>query len=474
MQKVPVVFCLLCLVGATNALYKQWIPDTNYENKTNWDNGVVPCGADRVSFSAHGKVAVYVETIHSVQEMRLPVVGEFILNSGSGFYVGGGAEPGCGAGVAVLFKDSEALQWFNPALWQAASTMEDLEKGRHLFSVHEQSVPCQHDDVVFRARSSFRVDTTSSQPSVPVQSVSVLGKKFSSSSEFSQYLSSGCGRLQFHGASSVSVGSSGCSDPSGCECGNSANHERICGSVTCPSLGCKKPLRPAGHCCDVCGAIVTVQYTADFSLEAYRRRLEHLFLSLPTYKSIQLGMSKVLKPQWFIGIVPGVASAEIQVVMLDGETGSQSGMVAEALALDIVKDGRSQGSHLGIAGVAFQASSGSSSSGQGSNAGVVVGAVFGALILLAALGLVVVLFQRGIVKLPSISLPSLGSLRRNGEIGELGGPLDHGFDNPMFDKPTIMPAVPGLYETNNSISITQSGVHFVNPVYDESETDFSS
>lgn len=72
----------LCLFGAADALYKQWIPDTNYENKTNWDKGSVPCGNDIVQFSAQRKVSVYVETVHSVQEMRLPVDGEFILPSG--------------------------------------------------------------------------------------------------------------------------------------------------------------------------------------------------------------------------------------------------------------------------------------------------------------------------------------------------------------------------------------------------------
>ncbi|KAM4598571.1 protein amnionless [Polymixia lowei] len=477
------VFLLLCLVGATNALYKQWIPDTNYENKTNWDKGVVPCGNDKVQFSAQRKVSVYVETTHSVQEMRLPVDGEFILNSGAGFYIGGGQEPGCGAGANTQFKDSESLQWFNPALWQAAATLDGLQKGRLLFAVHEESVPCRYDDVIFKARSSFRVDTTSNEPNVPVKSVSVLGTTFSSTSKFSRYLSSRSGRLQFHGSSAVNVGGPGCGDPSGCDCGNSANRDRICGSVTCPSLTCKEPLRPVGHCCDVCGAIVTIRYTAGFNLQTYRQRLQLTFLDQPSYKSVQLGMSKVFKSQRFMGIVPFGSSPEIQIVILDGDT--QSGMVAEALAKDILKDARSQGSSLGIADAEYQASSGSSIDNEpGVNAGVVVGAVFGVLILVTLIGLVAVLVRKGVVQMPKIpmpsmpsmpSLPSLSSLKKNGTTGEGSGPLDQGFDNPMFDKITTLPAMPSLYgnEINNSISMTQSGVHFVNPAYDENETDFN-
>ncbi|XP_070704745.1 protein amnionless [Pempheris klunzingeri] len=473
MLNTPDTLLLLCLVGAASALYKQWIPDTNYENKTNWDREAVPCGNDKVVFSAQRKVSVFVETIHAVQEMRLPVDGEFILNSGAGFYVVSGQDPDCGPGVVTKFKDSESLQWFNPELWQAATTLDDLQRGNTLFSVHEESVPCRNDDVVFKARSSFRVDTTSSQSSVPVKSASVLGRLFESRSEFSQYLSSRSGRLQFHGSSAVTVGEPGCGDPSGCDCGNSVNRERICGTVKCVSPTCKKPLLPAGHCCDVCGAIVTIYYAAGFNLQTYRRRIHDLFLVLPQYSSIQLGMSKVSKSQRLMGIFPFSTSPEIQVVILDGGKGTQ----AEVLAQNMVKDARTYGSSLGIAGAEFQASSGGSSDKSGGNAGMVVGVVFGVLIIITLVIVLVVLVQKKIVQMPLLLLlPPRSSLMKNSNVGEPSGSVDHGFDNPMFDKPSMLPAIPSLYgaEADHSISMTQTGVHFVNPVYDENETDFTA
>lgn len=465
---------LLSLVGAANALYKQWIADTNYENKTNWDKGAVPCGNDRVEFLAQRKVSVFVETVHAVQEMRLPVDGEFILNPGAGFYVISGKDPSCGAGVTAKFRDSESLQWYDPALWQAAATSDDLQSGNLLFSVHEESVPCRHDDVVFKVGTSFRVDTSSSEPTVPVRSVSLLGKRFDRDTDFSQHLNSRLGQLQFHGSSAVTVGNAGCQDPSGCDCGNSVNHQRICQTVTCASAGCHRPLRPVGHCCDVCGAIVTVHYADGFSLQTYRQRLRHLFLSMPQYTSIKLGMSKVFKSRHVFGIIPFGLTAEIQVVILDGDEGT----LAESLAKDIIKDASVHGSNLGITGAEFQASTGSGSSDDSaSNAGTVVGIVFGVLIAISLVVVVALLIRKGVVKMPTLpSLPSLPSLSINGRsgVGELGGTLDCGYDNPMFDKPSLMPEIPGLYGTqgNQSIAMTQTGVHFVNPVYDEHETDF--
>lgn len=462
MLRTAHVLLLILAVGAADALYKRWIPDTNYENKTNWDKGDVPCGNDIVEFLAQAKVSVFVETMHAVHEMRLPIDGEFILKAGAGFSATSGHDPGCAAGVTARFKDSESLRWFNPALWQAASSSEDLQSGNFMFSVHEESAPCRHDDVVFKARSSFRVDTSSGHSNVNVKSVSVLGKTFGSQPEFSEYFSSRSGQLKFHGTSKITVGEPGCADPSGCDCGNAADHQLICSFVKCPPVSCVKPLSPVGHCCDVCGTIVTIRYASDFNLQTYRQRIHHLFLLLPKYKSIKLGMSKVFKPQRLV-FIPFGTSPEIQVVILDGEGEAQS----ENLAWDIVKDAWAQGSHLGITAADFQASSGNSSGELGNKAGMVVGLVAGLLITIMLVLVLGFLVRKGLVR-----VPPLPSLRPRSVVGEVGGSLDQGFDNPMFDKPDMLPDVPSLY--GGEACLRRTGVHFVNPVYDEHETDFTA
>ncbi|KAG5279517.1 hypothetical protein AALO_G00078630 [Alosa alosa] len=470
LQAVTLIW--LALFSPASALYKQWIPDTNYENATNWDKGSVPCGTDRVYFAAERKVSVYVETVHSVLEMRLPVDGELVLAPGAAFLSSsGGSDPSCGGGVTARFKDSEGLKWFDPGLWRAAASWDDLQAGRYVFSVHEESMPCQQDDVVFRPASSFRVDVSSSQLTVPVQSVTIQDQKFSSGSSFSQYLASRSGKLQFHGSSSLAVVPSGCSDPSGCECGNAANRERICASVACPELACPEPLRPVGHCCDICGAIVSLQFSEAFNLESYRQRLQHLVLNKPDYQSVRLGLSKVREEQRLLAFIPRTAQPKIQVLLLENN-GESTSQLAEAAAKDIASDARANGANLGIEEAEIGLSSGDAG---GAGAGAVVGVVFAILLVVAlVLGVGVYLHRRGTITLPSLpSMPSIKSWRKSSEVGELGGPMDHGFDNPMFDKPTLMPSEPDLYvDSGKSISITQSGVHFVNPAYDE--TDFNA
>lgn len=80
------------------------------------------------------------------------------------------------AGDRITFQDPDRYQWYDPTLWRAASTPDDLENGRFQFSVHEESVPCEHDDVIFRPDSSFRVSTDADVSHISLRSVSIMEK----------------------------------------------------------------------------------------------------------------------------------------------------------------------------------------------------------------------------------------------------------------------------------------------------------
>lgn len=51
-----------------------------------------------------------------------------------------------------------------------------------------------------------------------------------------------------------------------------------------------------------------------------------------------MAISKVHKPQSVLGIVPRGSVPVIQIVLIDDKTGSQTGMNAELLAEDIMRD----------------------------------------------------------------------------------------------------------------------------------------
>nr|XP_021148019.1 protein amnionless isoform X5 [Columba livia] len=251
---------VLQLLAATAAVYKQWIPNTNFETASNWDKGRVPCASDVVHFEKNKVISVFVRSPHVLTDMYLPLNGEYVLASGAGFAAFDGSwDPGCDSGVTVRFVNAEDHAWFDPTLWQVVSPGRELEPSGRIFSVDEERVPCRYDDVIFQPQTSFRVNIDSSQQVIHLRSISLMGQEFSSPEAWAEYLRGPSAPLQFHGNGTLQVTGTGCPDKSGCVCGNTLDGHRICTALLrasgrqCPALTCQSPLQPLGHCCGVCG-----------------------------------------------------------------------------------------------------------------------------------------------------------------------------------------------------------------------------
>ncbi|NXD12354.1 AMNLS protein, partial [Nothocercus nigrocapillus] len=323
----------LLLSGAAAAGYKQWLPNTNFETAANWEEGRVPCASDAIHFERDQVVSVFVKSHHAVKDMYLPLTGEFILASGAGFAAFDGSwDPGCDSGSAARFGDAEGLSWFDPALWQP------LQQGERVFAVDEERVPCRYDDVIFEPETSFRVNVDSSQGMIHLRSISLMGQTFTSTAALAQYLRGPSAPLQFHGNSTFQVTGTACADKSGCACGNAQDGHRICAGRRCPEAACPSPLRPLGHCCGLCGAMVCLEFTPDFDLQQYRERLIQTFLSQPQYAGVQMAISKVHKAQTFLGVALRTSTPVIQIVLVDERAGSEPGPAAEQMAADIMGD----------------------------------------------------------------------------------------------------------------------------------------
>uniref|UniRef100_A0A8C3T020 Protein amnionless n=1 Tax=Chelydra serpentina TaxID=8475 RepID=A0A8C3T020_CHESE len=265
--------------SASIAVYKQWIPNTNFENASNWDKDRIPCANDVVLFKSN-QVFDFQNSIHLGQSLPyLPLTGEFIMAPGGGFAASDGSwDP------AVLFTDAEKYKWHDPALWHAAASLEDLDQGKYIFAVDEERVPCQYDDVIFQPETSFRVNIDSSERMIHLRSISIMGQYGS--------LTAAC-------------------------------------SALCMSLTLVCTMAPGFQK----GATISLEYTPGFDIRQYQNRILHAFLSLPKYAGVQMAISKVRKPQTSRNSVP-----VIQIVLMDDKMGSQTGTNAEQLAEDIMRD----------------------------------------------------------------------------------------------------------------------------------------
>ncbi|PKU37259.1 protein amnionless [Limosa lapponica baueri] len=401
--------------AAATAVYKQWIPNTNFETASNWDKGRVPCASDVVHFEKNKVVSVFVGSPHTLTDMYLPLNGEFVLASGAGFAAFDGSwDPGCDSGATVRFADAEHHAWFDPTLWQTVSPNRELDLGGRIFSVDEERVPCHYDDVIFQPETSFRVNVDSSRRVIHLRSISLMGQEFSSPEAWAGYLGGPSAPLQFHGNGTLQVTGTGCPEKSGCACGNAPDGHRICAALgrQCPALTCRSPLQPLGHCCEVCGATINLDFTPDFDLQKYRDRLVQALLSQPKYAGVRMAISKVHKTQTFLGIIPQSSTPLIQIVLIDDEVGAQTGTAAEQLAADIMEDIAQHGEVLGISSGKMEVATGSTFSGQvGSHtmsritAGTISGLLFGLLLL----GGIFFLYRKGKLRLNSAARQGLCS-----------------------------------------------------------------
>ncbi|NXC72066.1 AMNLS protein, partial [Anhinga anhinga] len=394
------------LPAAATAVYKQWIPNTNFETASNWDKSRVPCANDVVHFERNKVISVFVRSPHALADMYLPLNGELVLASGAGFAAFDGSwDPGCDSGTTVRFADAEHRAWFDPTLWQAVSPGGELEPSGRIFSVDEERVPCHYDDVIFQPETSFRVNVDSSRQVIHLRSISLMGQELSSPKAWAEYLRGPSAPLQFHGNGTLQVTGTGCPDKSGCVCGNAPDSHRICTALLeasgrqCPVPACQNPLQPLSHCCRVCGATISLDFTPDFDLQKYQDRLVQGLLSQPKYASVRMAISKVHKAQTFPGVKPRSSTPLIQIVLIDDEVGAQTSTAAEQMAADVMEDITQHGSKaLGISSSKMEVATSSTFSRQeGSHAlsSITVGTVFGLLFGLLLLGGTFLLYRKG-------------------------------------------------------------------------------
>ncbi|XP_007951316.1 protein amnionless [Orycteropus afer afer] len=228
----------LQLWALTRAAYKFWVPNTDFDDPTNWSQNRTPCAGATVEFPADKVASVLVRASHRVSELLLPLDGELILVSGAGFSTPSTtSDPDCMAGSRAIFSDPDRFSWYDPRLWRSGNAT------RGLFCVDAERVPCRHDDVVFPLDSSFRVGLGPGARSV--RSVSALGQTFLRDDDLAAFLTSRAGRLRFHGPGTLHVVPEACADPSGCACGNDEVQPLVCSALLQP-LGGRCPPAPHG------------------------------------------------------------------------------------------------------------------------------------------------------------------------------------------------------------------------------------
>ncbi|KAL8604878.1 hypothetical protein ACOMHN_028506 [Nucella lapillus] len=440
---------LLVCSGGIEASYKRWLKNTDFENPLNWNVQPprAPCGNDRVLIP-NGSPVIYLQTNTSLQELTLPKSGELILGNGVQLAFTPYPSTDCpSAGGDVEFTADTPSNWFNPDNWCATSA--ELTDCRPSSPVDTENVPCLNDDVVFLRHRSYYV-TLGHDMQLTMKSLKITGTPFTTST-FGQYVSSADGRKMFQappsGApTSLTITRRPCGDMAGCACGNDQGQmmNAICAikGKTCERSPCKNPVTPVGACCDLCGAIFNCTRGRGFNFNAFQTKLQRTFFNL--YPNVTTAVS-----------VTGQGFVQIVLKDLDGGDGTDSVSLASRLKADLDADLKNGGHKYALdaftltgessGGKAHHKAGTTSSLAGGSVAGIII-AIILAVVVIAVVFLV---YRRGrpdLSRMPSWHRFSRNfsrfsnrfSTRRESPLGSANpprtlGPLDPGFNNPLYD-----------------------------------------
>ncbi|XP_063240406.1 protein amnionless isoform X3 [Bacillus rossius redtenbacheri] len=380
LTRISSLLAAVTLAAATGT--KTWLPDTNYGNPANWDARRVPCSADRAVFPRGASFSVLLPGGSTgVRALVLPPSGELMLPPDCELAVTGRARPraDCPDPKDVVFSRRGAAPWLLPGNWRSDAP------GDWPATPHAHRVPCQEDAVVFPGGRSFGVELP--REPVYVRRLSLQGQDVSSA-EWSEFLMSDAGEWQFAApeesrqfAVTVTGGSAeevaACGESSGCRCVSEAAEAEVC-RLQAPLCGppppCWPAVRPLGHCCDVCGTYVLLDYTDRFRLTALKAAVE-----------------EVLKEEGFSGLAKHVGKAaetgQVQVVLVDrGGYSSAPGDAARRLT-ETLSNRRDA---LGLTRMEIHSSGPAVSPGGPAR---IVGGVFGTLFaVVAVLGLLYLVF----------------------------------------------------------------------------------
>ena len=213
-------------------------------------------------------------------------------------------------------SDTEPVRWSStPDSWFDASNWSNRDKKRLDFVPDEQTIPCQNAQVVLPQETTFMI---ASDASILAECISVKpwGSPIMSTNALTTYKQTDWGRYQLPSLN-INFNQEDC-DATGCLCHKTQYHDalrdRLCTGRVCDiDVKCDDPFIPAGNCCPVCGAQISLGYNDQFIFADLERYLDEQISQDYAEDTIQYKAYK----SWLGDVTRSGKTFEIVVVFSD-------------------------------------------------------------------------------------------------------------------------------------------------------------
>ncbi|XP_053214549.1 protein amnionless-like isoform X2 [Panonychus citri] len=242
-------------------LIKIWNLDSNRDESNQWLWNGKLCPKDRIIYPDQS--IIYVDKLLPNQQIVLPNNGEIILDDNFDLSqvddtIISNCQP-VDRRFNLVYGD-----WMDPNRWNQ-SVAGTLINGAWINNPipHVDRVPCDQDRVVFPKGSTFQVTVSSILPNLFVGSIEINGIPLDNQ-EFQSFVKSKTGRylfdIPFDQSLTIGTNQIDCNTGNGCSCSHRSTKfvNWMCKRVKCKPVTCKNPIQPDGHCCPLCGALITL------------------------------------------------------------------------------------------------------------------------------------------------------------------------------------------------------------------------
>lgn len=315
-----------------NGVVKTWIKDREqpWGPQTGSGAASTDCKKSKAIFKKEIDGFLYMDNQHQLQEVVLPTDGAVVISPNSQVQFTDSKKCDSTSDDVDLLGTSKRL-WFSTKSWSTEG------EGKNMAKPHVFQIPCECDIVEFPSENVYAVDLQLVDEIV-ADKILINDRM----DNFDQFLGTSIGQKMFLNSEAVHFSPGLCHPPQYCGCHNPNRFEKytelLCEeeSKYCQEPHCLQPIKPDGHCCQMCGAMLNfkIQNTCDFNIT----NMSEVGRKLNRFRNGKY----VNKLHYFAGMVPGKTSKENFVQLVIAEADDYTGISVEFMDY-LTKDEHFQG-----------------------------------------------------------------------------------------------------------------------------------